>query len=215
MYNMTIYMIRHGETDLNKIHKLQGHSDIELNDYGRELAKITGQALKDVRFDYVFTSPLSRAKETAKILLKNNEDKRMEDNELDLIIDERIKEISFGEFEGLSYNDKNFTIPDKTFLNFFLKPEEYNIPKNGESFEEVIKRTGDFFEELINDEKYVDKTILVSTHGCALKAILANIRNTKIKDFWGKGVHKNCAVTILKINNGEIDIDEGNIYYDK
>lgn len=214
MYNMTIYMIRHGETDLNKVHKLQGHSDIELNDYGRELAKITGQALKNVRFDYAFTSPLSRAKETAKILLKNNQTKSIKDYKLDLIIDERIKEISFGEFEGLSYSDKNFTIPDKTFLNFFLKPEDYNVPKDGESFEEVIKRTGDFWEELINNEKYADKTVLVSTHGCAIKAILANIRNTEIKEFWGKGVHKNCAVTILKINDGEIDIDEGNIYYD-
>lgn len=214
MYNMTIYMIRHGETDLNKVHRLQGHSDIELNDYGRELAKITGQALKDVGFDYAFTSPLSRAKETAKILLESNSAKSIKDNKLDLIIDERIKEISFGEFEGLSYNDKNFTIPDKTFLNFFLKPEEYNVPKYGETFEEVMKRTGDFLKELINNEKYANKTILVSTHGCALKAILANIRNTEIKDFWGKGVHKNCAVTILKINNGEIDIDEGNIYYD-
>lgn len=215
MYNMTIYMIRHGETDLNKEHKLQGHSDIELNDYGRELAKITGQALKDVRFDYAFTSPLARAKETAKILLENNEAKSIEKNELNLIDDERIKEICFGEFEGLSYSDKNFTIPDKTFLNFFLKPQEYNVPENGESFEDVIKRTRNFFEELINNEKYADKTILVSTHGCALKAILANIRNTEIKDFWGEGVHKNCAVTILKINNGGIDIDEGKIYYDK
>lgn len=214
MYNMTIYMIRHGETDLNKVHKLQGHSDIELNDYGRELAKITGQALKNVRFDYAFTSPLSRAKETAMILLENNEAQSIKGYKLDLIIDERIKEISFGEFEGLSYSDKNFTIPDKTFLNFFLKPEEYNVPKYGESIEEVIKRTGDFFEELINNEKYADKTILVSTHGCALKAILANIRNTEIKDFWGKGVHKNCAVTVLKIINGEINIDEGNIYYE-
>ncbi|MBQ3544296.1 MAG: histidine phosphatase family protein [Lachnospiraceae bacterium] len=211
---MTIYMIRHGETDLNKVHKLQGHSDIELNDYGRELARLTGQALKDVIFDYAFTSPLSRATETAKILLESNNAKTIKDKKLDLIIDERIKEISFGEFEGLSYNDKNFTIPDKTFLNFFLKPEEYNVPENGETFEEVIKRTGEFFKDLISDEKYTDKTILVSTHGCALKAILANIRNTEIKDFWGKGVHKNCAVTILKINNGEIDIDEGNVYYD-
>ena len=129
MYNMTIYMIRHGETDLKKVHRLQGHSHIELNDYGRELAKIPGQALKDVGFDYAFTSPLSRAKETAKILLESNSAKSIKDNKLDLIIDERIKEISFGEFEGLSYNDKNFTIPDKTFLNFFLKPEEYNVPK--------------------------------------------------------------------------------------
>ena len=57
---MKLYIIRHGETDWNKEKRLQGQSDIPLNDYGRELARITGKALKDVHFDYVFSSPLSR-----------------------------------------------------------------------------------------------------------------------------------------------------------
>lgn len=214
MYNMTVYLIRHGETDLNKAKRLQGHSDIELNDYGRELARITGNALKDVRFDYVFTSPLIRAKETAKILIESKDVNVVENCELKIIEDERIKEICFGEFEGLSYSMNDFTIPDKTFMNFFDKPEAYNVPENGESFEDVIARTGSFWNDLLNNKKYADKTILVSTHGCALKAILANINNVAVKDFWGEGVHKNCAVTIVKINEGNIEIDEGKIFYD-
>lgn len=204
---MKVYLIRHGETDMNKAHGLQGHTDIELNDYGRKLADITGKALSDVKFDYVFTSPLKRAKETASIIIKNQKE------EVKLEEEERIKEICFGEYEGLCYDEDNFTIPDKSFMNFFTNPSEYNVPKGGESFEDVIKRTGKFWEDLITDEKYSDKTILVSTHGCALKAILAGIKNIEIKDFWGEGVHKNCAVTIIEVKDEKMNIEEGKIFY--
>lgn len=62
---MDIYLIRHGETDYNKARRIQGRCDIELNDYGRELAYLTAEGLKEVPFDVIFTSPLKRAKETA------------------------------------------------------------------------------------------------------------------------------------------------------
>ena len=65
---MKLYMIRHGETDWNKTRQLQGKSDIPLNDFGRKLAAETAEALKDVPFHLVITSPLSRARETALII---------------------------------------------------------------------------------------------------------------------------------------------------
>lgn len=205
MYDMTVYLIRHGETDLNKQKMLQGRSNIELNEYGRELARKTGEALKDVSFDYVYSSPLIRAYETAKLLLG--------DKEIPVVTDERIQEISFGVYEGLSYHPEHHTIPDKDFIRFFDAPESYKVPENGESFEEVIKRTGEFWQELIRNPMHEKKTILVSTHGCALKAILANINQTPIENFWGEGVHKNCAVSIVRISGNKIDTEEGKIFY--
>lgn len=202
---MTVYLIRHGETDLNKQKMLQGRSNIELNEYGRELARKTGEALKDVKFDYVYSSPLIRAHETARLFLG--------DRKTPIVTDHRIQEISFGAYEGLSYHPNHHTIPDKDFIYFFNAPERYKVPENGETFEEVIKRTGEFWKELVENPKYENKTILVSTHGCALKAILANINITPIEDFWGEGVHKNCAVTIVQIANGRIEVDEGKIFY--
>ena len=59
---MKIYLMRHGETDYNKNKMIQGQCDIELNEYGRELARITAEGLKEVPFDVVYTSPLIRAK---------------------------------------------------------------------------------------------------------------------------------------------------------
>ena len=66
---MKLYIVRHGETDWNKARKIQGRSDIPLNEFGRHLARETAKGLADVHFDLCFTSPLSRAKETAQIIL--------------------------------------------------------------------------------------------------------------------------------------------------
>lgn len=204
---MNIYLIRHGETDYNKNRRIQGRCDIPLNDYGRELAVVTSEGLKDIAFDMVFTSPLIRAKETAQIIIG--------DRQIPVVEDERIQEIGFGEYEGLCCGKRGYNIPDdKAFLNFFFDTANYHVPPKGESFEEVIKRTGDFLQELIQNETYEGKTILISTHGCALKAILANIKHTPIEQFWGEGVHKNCAVTTLEVHNKEVNIiEEGKVFY--
>lgn len=203
---MKVYLIRHGETDYNKKRRLQGQCDTELNAYGRELAEITAEALREVPFDLAFTSPLKRAKETAKIILG--------DRQVPVVEDRRIQEISFGEYEGLCCQGENFNIPDKSFRNFFDAPEKYTIPPGGESFEEVIERTGAFLTELIGTEAYKDKTILVSTHGCALKAILANVKHPTLAQFWGAGVHKNCGVTIMEVADGKVNIlEEGKLFY--
>ena len=69
---MIIYLFRHGETDWNKERRLQGHSDIPLNEFGRELAVKTAAALKEkgITFDRAFCSPLNRAFETAEIIVQ-------------------------------------------------------------------------------------------------------------------------------------------------
>ena len=87
---MKLYLIRHGETDWNKERKLQGKSDIELNTFGRTLARKTAKHLRDLSFDLAITSPLKRAKETAEILL--------EGREIPLLEDERLAEMGFWMF---------------------------------------------------------------------------------------------------------------------
>ncbi len=65
---MKLYIVRHGETTWNALHKVQGSADIPLAEKGIQLAARTGQALKDVPFDVCFTSPLQRARQTAETL---------------------------------------------------------------------------------------------------------------------------------------------------
>ena len=203
---MKIYIIRHGETDWNVKRRFQGRSDIELNEEGRRLARVTAEALKDVNFTRIITSPLKRAYETA-IIMKR-------DRDIPIIKDERIIEISFGEYEGLCCGKEGYNIPDPTFMNFFNAPLDYKPPKGAESIEKLCNRTANLFEELVANNELKDEIILISTHGAALRGILSHIYNIGIEDFWKGGVHKNCAISIVEVENGKGHVlEERKVYY--
>ena len=92
---MKLYVVRHGETVWNELHKVQGTADIPLAEKGIELAEKTGEALKEVPFDLCITSPLVRARRTAELILEKQPHKVL------VIEDKRIQEINFGELEGV------------------------------------------------------------------------------------------------------------------
>lgn len=203
---MKIYMIRHGETNWNIARKLQGRSDIELNEEGRRLARVTSEALANVEFNRIYTSPLLRAKETAMIMKANRE--------IPVIEEERIQEISFGIYEGFHCAEDHYTVPDPDFINFFKQPEKYIAPEGAETIEALCKRTTDFLQELVHTTAYQNDTILVSTHGAALRGLLSSINMKSVAEFWKGGVHKNCAITILEVTDGKIKlVEEGKVYY--
>ena len=203
---MKIYIVRHGETEWNTLRKLQGRSDTELNEMGIRLAEITAEALAEIPFDVAYTSPLKRAYKTAEIIVGKRD--------IPIIVDERIQEVSFGKYEGLGCSKENYEIPDPEFENFFKAPEKY-VAKNGtESIEDLCKRTTEFLKEITGNRELEDKTILIATHGAALKGLLSSIGNKEKKDFWGNGVHRNCAVTKLESHQGVVTmIYENRIFY--
>ena len=205
---MRIYLIRHGETEWNTKRLLQGATDIPLNENGIEVAKITSEALKDVPFDVIYTSPLARAVQTAEILRG--------ERKIPIIRDDRLKEISFGPYEGLCCSKEGYSIPDPGFVKFFSDPGHYTPPEGGESIAELCVRTTDFLTELIENPDNQDKTILVSGHGAVVKGLLSSLTITDLKDFWNGGVHKNCGVSIIEVEQGEARIVQENvIYYDR
>lgn len=198
---MYLYIIRHGETNWNKEMRLQGQSDIPLNEYGIDLAKVTADALKDVNFDCVYSSPLSRAYETAKILVQDK---------CPIIKDERLKEISFGVDEGVNKDELG-----DHFTNFFFSPEKYTPSEGGETIEELCHRTLDFLEDIIYPMKDTDKKILIVAHGALNKAIMANLKNVSVADFWKGEFQRNCCVNQYEITNTDFRIiEEATIYYD-
>ena len=202
---MLIYIVRHGLTEWNKLKKLQGAADVPLAKEGILLAEKTGEALRNVKFDICFTSPLSRAKQTAEYVLGKRD--------VPIIPDKRIQEMSFGEFEGLCCREEGWNIPDPGFRNFFNAPEVYQPPKGGESFEEVRARLNNFLEELYQKEELQDKNVLLSTHGAALCGILSLMKGLPISGYWQQGVHKNCAVSIAEVKDGKIEILQENVTY--
>ena len=203
---MIIYVMRHGQTDWNVSKRLQGRSDIQLNENGRELAWRTGQELLKIPFYMAFSSPLKRAKETAILALGGRE--------LAVVEDERIIEISFGEYEGLCSGKENYQIPDRNFTNFFTAPDQYKVPKGGESFKQLQVRTALFLKDITSRPELEDKTILVTTHGAAGRAILNTLRFYALKDFWNGGVSPNCSIAILESRQGKVKlIEENKVYY--
>ena len=133
-----LYILRHGKTDWNAAFKLQGRTDIKLNEEGREMAQDAAIQARDIDFDICFSSPLIRALETARIVLH--------DRDIPIECDDRLMEMCFGEYEGI---ERSFDIPDCPINALFKDPVNYTADKGAESFEELFERTGDFLNEKI------------------------------------------------------------------
>ena len=149
---MKLYIMRHGLTNWNKIKKLQGRSDILLAQEGIELAEKVAEGMKDVDIDLVISSPLIRAKQTAEIVMAGRN--------LPMITDRRIIEMSFGDWEGQSMLQSE-VLPKEFIRDFYEDPLHCVVPPKGESFEQVIKRTADFYQSLMSNEAYKDKNIFI------------------------------------------------------
>ena len=201
---MLIYVLRHGITQWNKLKKVQGAMDIPLAPEGIELAKRTGEALKDVPFDICFTSPLSRARQTAECVLG--------DRNVPIIPDKRIQEINFGDLEGGCVRDAEGNYIDPQVETFFRDPVNFKRPENGEDIFDVIARTKDFWEEKTSDPSLADKTVLVASHGCAVRALLQNIYHDP-ENFWHGCVPPNCCVNLVEVKNGKtVLLEEDKVY---
>ena len=202
---MKLYIIRHGETDWNKNKLLQGKSDVPLNDKGRELAKASAKGMKDIPFDLVFTSPLERARETARLVLG--------DRNIPFITDSRIEEIGFGEMEGKPWRKSEDFPGDENIYRFFNHPDQYIPPKGGESLTDLAKRCADFMQDICSRPELEDKTILIATHGAATRGLLNSLRNWKMEDFWGGRVAPNCGVAIVESHGGQAKLLAENVTY--
>lgn len=140
-----IYFIRHGQTDWNVLELMQGQTDIPLNDTGRAQARQMAQSLQGVTFDKVFCSPLCRAVETCKAVV----------DEEQIVVDYRLAERCFGEFEGESIH----VMRARQFWN----ANANQTFERAESLFQVIDRVYEFLDEVT--QKYPGQNVLVVAHG--------------------------------------------------
>ena len=146
-----IYFVRHGATewnealdgDGNKSPKLQGKTNIPINQKGQKNAENLANQLQDIHFDMVFCSPLDRAMQTCKIVTKGK---------YDIQVDDRLMERYFGEFEGKRIREINLAeiLKDNTGFGGVEKVSEFR------------DRIYSFLDDL---KPYKDKNILVVSHG--------------------------------------------------
>ena len=181
-----LYIVRHGRTDWNDQKRLQGQTDIPLNDTGRAMAKEAGERYADIPFDICFSSPLCRAKETAELLLQGRD--------VPIRFDDRLKEMAFGEYEGVA---QSFSIPNCPVNEFFFHPAEYTeaVP-GGENVNELLGRTGSFYKEEVVPLLREGKNVLIVGHGAMNLSFICNVWELPTEDFWRTGI-ENCKLLRL------------------
>ena len=205
---MKLYLFRHGQTDWNKVHRFQGQIDIPLNDYGRELARVTASKWPIVSYDRVYCSPLTRAVETAQLVLAGR-------SELETMrIDPRITEFGFGPCEGMSIDEAG-NDPTHPMYNMLHHPEDYRPLDGAESFYDLVGRAGAFLrDEILPLEKEGVQNVLVVAHGALIRGMVCAAGLKEIRDFWECPYH-NCCLTTLDITDGKVSlVREAEVFYD-
>ncbi|MGL6064518.1 MAG: histidine phosphatase family protein [Fusobacteriaceae bacterium] len=205
---LKIYFVRHGQTEWNKLSKFQGNKDSNLTTLGVEQAKKLGEKLfnDNLKFDKIYSSPLTRAMLTAKLISKNSSP---------IHPMEEFKEISLGDMEGVLYSDFEALHPD-IFFNFFNDPQKYDPTSiNGENFLVLLERVQEGLAKLVNFHKESilcgkEISILVVTHGITLKAIFNFIENQGINmsNFADNPIPENTSITTVVYNNNKFIIED-------
>lgn len=204
---MQIHLLRHGETSWNNAHRFQGQIDIPLNDFGRELAVITRQAMPQLHYDRVYSSPLSRAFETAQIVMEG----QLRPDQI--ILDRRIIEICFGQFEGTDIEVASRD-PQHGLYQCLWHPELYVPTCGAESFEHLVARAGAFLIDELMPLERTAQHILVVAHGALIRALVCAAGFKQIKDFWATQ-YLNCSITTIDVTDGKLSlIKEAEVFYD-
>ncbi len=146
-----IYIVRHGQTDWNIEHRIQGQSDIPLNDTGRKQADILSNKIKSLNINRIISSDLSRTMETAQIANQHTH--------FPIQSDRRLREFNYGDLEGTL----GLSHPPELWDMFDHMPEKFNA----ESIPDIYNRIKSFFEILD-----VRENVLLVTHGGAIRMMM-------------------------------------------
>ena len=181
-----LILVRHGQTEMNAQKLYFGKLDPPLNDLGISQAYQTKEKLLDIDYDIIYSSPLERAKQTAKIC--NYLDK-------DINYNSKLEEINFGIFEGLTFKEISEKFPDEV-----KKMEEnwkdYNYI-TGESPKEMFQRAISFLETLD-----YSKNNLIIAHWGIINCIISYFVSGSLDTYWK-----------FEIKNGAVVIFEGNFEF--
>ena len=189
--------MRHGETDWNKELRIQGSTDVPLNQEGIKLAQEVSVAVfkNGIVFDKIYSSPLVRAKKTAEIM--------NEYSAAPIVLDDRIREFSFGSAEGHTFAELKENPKFSNLKNWFLNPLEYKADFGAESYESFFGRIDRFIEDL---KKNDCKNILIVCHGGVVRGLLKEFCNWPVQKFASVKI-PNCGLNLVKYENGKFSVE--------
>jgi len=184
-----VVLIRHGQTEWNKSGRYQGQSNVPLSERGKLQAKILAERFPLPSVDVIYTSDLCRARETAEEVGRHFN--------VPVHPDSHFRELSFGDWEGLTYDQIVAEWPD-AIETFFKRPDELQIP-HGETFQQVQSRALGRLEELLKEHE--GKTIVITAHGAVLRSVIAGVLHMPLRYVWTIRQF-NTAVSILRFDPG-------------
>jgi probable phosphoglycerate mutase len=159
MTETTIIVVRHAETTWNRERRMQGTTDTKLSDTGRAQADALARRLADETFSALYSSDLSRARDTARVIARHSG--------RELRLDPRLRERRFGVFEGLTADEIRARYPEE-YECFASRDPDYEVP-GGESARGFMRRCLGCLAEIA--ERHEGGEIVVVTHGLVLDAL--------------------------------------------
>ncbi len=161
---MNLYIVRHGESTWNSQNKIQGHSDPALSKLGIFQARLLARRFRKLKIGRIYSSPLLRSLETARIIAKTLK--------LKIVKKRQLREVGLGDWEGKTPEeiDKLYNNSYRRWLR--LGPTKVKIP-NAESISAFRKRAEKVFYDIVKENK--GKDVLVVTHGGIIAAFLAHL----------------------------------------
>ena len=184
-----IILIRHGETDWNRDQVFRGRIDVALNEVGLTQARALQGSLHDSEIDGMYSSPLSRAFETASIL--------GEKRNVDVNTEEGLIDVDFGKWQGLSHQKVKEEYKD-LYETWLAQPDLVTFP-DGESLKEVRIRSMESLEEVIKNNP--GKTLALVSHRVVLKVLLCTILGLELSRFWYLR-QDTCAINRVEYKDG-------------
>lgn len=169
---MKLFLTRHGQTDWNIARRYQGHSDTALNQIGIHQAEQLAKRLSTETIHAIYSSDLTRAANTAKAIAAFHQ--------LEVHTDTCWRELSFGDWEGMTYEEMSAHSPD--LFDAWMKDSLNVSTPNGETLTQLAERVTAAFHALKKNHK--DQTVLVVSHSGALQTLIAFTLGVDLSRYW-------------------------------
>lgn len=194
-----LFLVRHGETDWNVNRRFQGSSDQPLNATGEVQARQLAYSLREHAFDHIFASDLSRVMHTARIALPDD---------LSITPEPRLREISFGKFEGLTWDEIQATYPDEFTL---WQQDRRQNPHGGETLDMVVARVHSFVNDL--RAAHDDARIAAFAHGGTIGILLSLLLGTPPDKWWQFRIDNTAVSEIAIYESGSVLLRFNDTYH--
>ncbi|TVX91863.1 histidine phosphatase family protein [Paenibacillus agilis] len=200
----TVYIVRHGQTEWNVEHRLQGHQDSPLTEFGVRQAEWLGESMANEAIDRVYSSSSGRAHRTAEIIRGSRS--------IDIIDTDDFKEIGLGSWEGISQTEAKERFPEQ-FDHFWKDPAQFQVD-NSETFQQVSDRAVRKLNEIVSEHR--GKSIVIVTHTVVVKVLMAYFEGRAMNKLWDLPyIHPACLCKVQFVGDEPSILLHGDISHYK